>query len=169
MFHNGVNYPCLLRLMPSSILGSSSLLLLLEEEDSLDIDNELPKWLIFPSLMEIVMKIWRWWWDGFGLVAEGRQFHSTSEAVTFDGPGRNHYVWYGWMRRDGGFTAMPLVTLLAKNWWSYSCFSPFFEGGLVSWSSNFFWHDRVQLLMEKNSDSCLTSVQGIIAMNHEFL
>ena len=47
--------------MPSSILGSSSLLLVLEEIDSLDIDktsscggpDELPKWLLFSSLMEI--------------------------------------------------------------------------------------------------------------------
>ena len=31
-----------------------------------------------------------------------------------------------------------------------------------SLAGEFFWHDRVQLLMEKNSDSCLTSMQGII-------
>ena len=35
-------------------------------------------------------------------------FHSTLEAVTFDGPGRNHYVWYGLMRCDDGYMAMPL-------------------------------------------------------------
>ena len=43
------------------IIGNSSLLLLLEDEDSLDIDkflscdgpDELPKWLLFSSFMEI--------------------------------------------------------------------------------------------------------------------
>ena len=52
-------------------------------------------------------------------------FHSTSEAVTLDGPGHNHYVWYGWMCHDDSYMAMPLGILLAKKWWIYSCFSPF--------------------------------------------
>ncbi len=39
-------------------------------------------------------------------------------------------------------------------------------GGVrVSWLLNFFLVTRVRMLMEKNSDSCLTSMQGIITYN----
>ena len=96
-------------------------------------------------------------------------FCSTSEAVTLDGPGRIHYVWYGWRCLDGGYTAMPPGTLSAKNWWSYGCFSPFFVGVVLSWFFIFFTRS-MWTLMAKNSDTrCPTSTQCIINKNLAYL
>ena len=81
----------------------------------------------------VIGSVWQWWWEGSTLSLKMGQFFCTLEAITFDVWGRNHYVWYGWMRRDGGYTAMPPGRLLVKNWWSYGCFSPCFLGVVLSW------------------------------------
>ena len=86
------------------VLGSSSLLLLLEEKDSLDSEefsscgemDELPKWLLFSSLIETEDDEILLHDDGraTSLTLKVGNFFCTWEVTTLDGWGRNHYVWY---------------------------------------------------------------------------
>ncbi len=78
---------------------SSSLLLLPEEEDSLDTEeisscalDESPKWLLFLSLIETEEgELWWWWRESHAFDGESTRFFCTSEARTFEGWGGNHY------------------------------------------------------------------------------
>ena len=99
-------------------------------------------------------------------ITQNRIFQATSAAL-----GRQELLMYGVLTNKVSIAGCAVVAA-SRRCQQECCRSKtdlviavwirFFGGGRVSWSSIFFWHDRVEMLMAKNSDRIFTSLQGII-------